>query len=101
MQLRDHPRMVYKGRPIWPPHWSWIDGPNKSASAEGEDGTLRNAQLSHVLRNTIFLTMTTPDGDRFVGSLSFDDEPAADLFFRVFRNHLDHSVQDIAAIDIV
>jgi hypothetical protein len=92
--------MVYKGRPSWPPHWVWIDGVVKN-EVEGEVGTLENVQLSRVVKNTIYLTISTPDGNRYVGSLNLANEHFADTVFQLLRNHLGRSVQSIAEIDIV
>jgi hypothetical protein len=74
MHFRDHPMMVYKGLPIWPPHWIWIVDPDKSQEATDEVGILENAQFSRVLKSTIFLTIATVGGNRYMACLNLDDE---------------------------
>jgi hypothetical protein len=39
MLLRDHPLMLYRGVPNWPPVWSCTDGRNQHP--RGEVGTLK------------------------------------------------------------
>ena len=51
MQVRNHPLMVYTGRPSWPPQWQWISGPKTVESAAGEAGPepVPNADLAAYL----------------------------------------------------
>src|SRR5262245_54860498 len=96
MQLRSHPLM----HPIWPPRWIWISGPDKAEHADGEVGTLENVQFSHVLKSTIFLTIVILDGNRYTGSLNFDDEQFAGKVLSIFRKHRGVSIKYIADLEV-
>jgi hypothetical protein len=101
MQLRNHPHMTCKGRPIWPPHWSWISGPEKTEPIVGEIGILENVQFSRVLTNTLFLTIGIGEGNRFIGQLKFDDERFARRILLLLQSQIGHTIKDIAEIAIV
>ena len=100
MQLRNHPMMSYKGRPSWPPQWTWMAGGDKTELAAGEVGTLEQAQPSRVLGDTLFLTISTPRDNRFTGQLKFDDEHFASRILSVLHSRIGHPIKDIAEIEI-
>jgi hypothetical protein len=100
MQLRHHPFMSHKGRPIWPPHWSWVSGPDHKLKPVGEVGALENVQGSHVLKGALFLTVAMLDGNRYVGSLNFDNEAFAQNVRSLLYDHVGETLQRIAQIDI-
>jgi hypothetical protein len=100
MQLRNHPLMSYKGRPIWPPDWSWISGSDNTSIPAGEVGTLENVQCSHVLESVLFLTIAMLDGNRYVGSLHFNNEAFAQRVLSLLHDHVGETIQQIAEIDI-
>jgi len=101
MQLRNHPMMTFEGRPIWPPHWIWISGPDSRQNPVGEVGALENVRVSRVFKNTLFLTVSMLNGNRYMGSLSFDDVEFARKVFSVFKEHIGQAIKDIAEIEIV
>jgi len=101
MQLRSHLMMSYKGRPSWPPRWSWMSGADKTELAAGEVGTLEQAQLSRILGDTLYLTISTPGGNRFTGQLKLDNEPFASRIFSLLHSRIGHTIKDIAETDIV
>ena len=92
--------MVYRGRRIWPPHWIWISGPDKTESPEGEGGTLENVQLSRALKSSLFLTIRMLDGNRYMGCLNFDDDRFARKVLSILHEHLGQTIKNIAEIDI-
>jgi len=100
MQVRNHPLMVYTGRPSWPPQWQWISGPKTVESAAGEAGTLKRVQKARVLGNTIFITIETASGDRFTGQLKFDNEIFAERILLLLQKHVGQTIKNIAQIEI-
>ena len=100
MQLRSHPMMSCKGRPSWPPQWAWVAGADKTEIAAGEVGTIERVQPSHVLGNTLFLTISTPRGTRFTGQLKFDEERFAGRILSLLHSQIGQPIKDIAEIDI-
>ena len=101
MQLRSHPMMNYRGHPNWPPRqWNWMSGADKTESAVGEAGTLEQAQLSRILADTLFLTISTSRGNRFTGQLKFDDDGFALKVLSLLHEHFGKTIKDIAEIEI-
>jgi hypothetical protein len=101
MQIRHHPRMTYQGRAIWPPVWIWLSGLDKTQPAIGEVGVLTQVQFSRTLQSTLFLTIEIANGSRYVGSLKFDNPHFAEKVRSVLHQHIDYTIKDIAAIDMV
>lgn len=101
MQLRNHPMMVYRGRPNWPPPWTWIAGPDKVVFAVGEVGVLNNAQLSRTLNDTVFLTITLSDGNRYTGHLNFDDADVAMRICLILHENVGRTIEYIGGLEIV
>ena len=94
--------MNYRGHPNWPPRqWNWMSGADKTESAVGEAGTLEQAQLSRILADTLFLTISTSRGNRFTGQLKLDNEPFASRIFSLLHSRIGHTIKDIAETDIV
>ena len=91
--------MTYKGRPIWPPQWIWISGPNNTVPLVGGIGTLENVQFSRVLTNSLFLTIGIGDGNRYMASLNFDDDHFAQRVLLVLHKHVGRTIKYIAEID--
>ena len=100
MQVRNHPMMIFEGRPIWPPHWIWISGPDSRQTPVGEVGMLENVRVSRVFKNTLFLTVSMLDGNRYMGTLSFDNVHFARKVFLVFKEHIRQAIKDIGEIEI-
>src|SRR5439155_16294307 len=100
MQVRNHPLMVYTGRPSWPPQWQWISGSKTVESAAGEAGTPKRVQKARVLGNTIFITIETASGDRFTGQLKFDNEIFAETILLLLQKHVGQTIKNIAQIEI-
>ncbi len=93
--------MNYRGHPNWPPRqWNWMSGADKTESAVGEAGTLEQAQLSRILEDTLFLTISTSRGNRFTGQLKFDDDRFALKVLSFLHEHFGKTIKDIAEIEI-
>jgi len=70
-QLRNHPRMSFRGRRNWPPEW--YPTPSKSGDIEtGEIGTLEEVFQSVLDESRCYLTIRHR-GQVYIGVLRFDD----------------------------
>src|SRR5262245_13921804 len=69
MRLNRHPLMSYRGRPTWPPQWTWLSG-TYNRHPDSEAGVLENVRLSAVNYSFILLTMSC-GRDRYISHLSF------------------------------
>jgi hypothetical protein len=67
---------------------------------EGEVGTLENVRVSRVFKNTLFLTVSMLDGNRYMGTLSFDNVHFARNVFLVSKEHIRQAIKDIGEIEI-
>jgi len=98
MTLRDHPLMTRNsGFPNWPPIWTSarLDG-NKS---RGEIGTLEAAVMSDLVSNKVFL-MIQCEGNRYIGSMAFDDEKFCYEIYALLKSKVGLSIKAIGDIDL-
>jgi len=69
------------GFPNWPPIWT---NPRRDKDSPwGEIGTLNQALMSDLITNKVFLTIQY-EGNRYVGSMAFDDERFCYDIFSLF-----------------
>ena len=99
MQLRNHPKMTFKGQPNWPPVWNQIVGP-RSILPLAEVGVLKEIAFSRTLSDCIYLTIETEPDKLYVGALNFDDAEFAKTVFDRLNRHMNLSLTIILAIDI-
>ena len=100
VQLRDHPLMSCRGRPSWPPAWTWIGG-KKNKNPQGELGILKQVKLSSVepFLNRCFLWMEYEDS-MYLGCLLFDDRFFCERVSTLLEEHCGSSIRDIAGLEI-
>ena len=98
MRLCQHPLMSCRGRPTWPPEWTWVSG-SYDKHPEGEAGVLENVRLSAVNDHFLFLTMSY-GGDRYVAELSFDDSRFCQRVFDLLEQHYSSSIKAIGNLEI-
>jgi hypothetical protein len=92
VQLRDHPLMRCRGRPNWPPAWTWIDG-KENKNPKGELGMLKQVKLSSVepLLNRCFLWMEY-EGSIYLGCLLFDNKFFCERISTLLGEHSGSSI---------
>jgi hypothetical protein len=73
--------MSYRSIPNWPPLWTTTRFENHSRPT-GEVGTLEEAVMTDLFDNKVFLLMRNIDGNRYLGSLLFDDSVFCRQVFR-------------------
>src|ERR687891_2556532 len=74
VRLRDHPKLIHRETPMWPPQWVSLNG-NQTLFATGEDGTLLRVeyrQLDASLPERLVLVMKR-DMETYLGVLLVDD----------------------------
>jgi hypothetical protein len=64
--------MRYRSTPNWPPVWT-TTRLEKQPRPVGEVGTLEEAVMNDLFDNKVFLLMRDNGGNRYLGSLLFDD----------------------------
>jgi len=94
MELRNHPRMMWQGRPNWPPHWKEPYGPDRPLPT-GEVGILQrvdppseNVEIPHWFLD-----------------IRWNGENYFDLGFlkvacETLSNYIGHPISEIASLDI-
>lgn len=99
MKLRDHPLMSYRSIPNWPPVWTTTRFENHPRPT-GEVGTLEEAVVTDLFDNKIFLVMHNIDGNRYLGSLLFDDSAFCRQVYASLKLHRGKLIQDIGDLDL-
>jgi len=72
MLLRDHPLMVYRGVPNWPPTWTWFNGV-ENKHRRGEIGILTAVSFTKVKPANRCLLYISHEESSYMGCLIFDD----------------------------
>lgn len=99
MKFREHPLMIRKsGMPTWPPVWTTVhrdvnDRPN------GEIGTLESAMMHDLFDRKIFMFIRH-DGNRFMGSMHFDDAQFCGQVFIILQFNIGRSIKEIGDLDL-
>jgi hypothetical protein len=99
MLLRDHPLMMYKGNPSWPPGWLWTAGYNNT-HPRGEVGILKAALRSHIQPHDRCFLVMEHCGAEYVGALLLDDAAFCREIFEVLSKHLGNTIQELGDIDL-
>ena len=97
MEVRNHPLMVFKGVPNWPPAWIWTSGP-ANARPKGEIGTLRDIWQSTINPDTCFISIVY-DESTYLGLLLFDDPNFCRRVCESLKAKCGQSVQEIGGLD--
>ena len=100
MQLRNDPRMVWQGRPNWPPEWVGPHGPDNPLP-QGEVGTLSRIECvsSSPTGPHCFVVMNF-NNQEYVGTLNFDEEGFLENIFRTLAAHIGRPLSEIGSLDI-
>jgi hypothetical protein len=98
MHLREHPLMTYRGVSNWPPVWTTTRVENSPRPA-GEVGVLEEALMNDLFDNKIFLVMLH-DGNRYLGSLIFDDISFCHQVFALLKLNRGKRIKDIGDLDL-
>jgi hypothetical protein len=104
MELRDHPKMRWGGRPNWPPNWKGPHGPSNPLPV-GEAGILMKVETG-VVRDE--KTMVVPhcclvmryDNQDYYGTMFFDDGAFLIKLLPLLREHIGSPISKIGSLDI-
>lgn len=98
MELRNHPFMRYRRARNWPPVWS-LTGSQTSTGIAGEIGVLKEVKYDARYNYRCHLYIEH-EGQRFIGTLLFDDSNFCWLIYNVLKSHTRRWIKDIGALDI-
>jgi hypothetical protein len=107
-QLRNHPKMKYRGVPNWPPTFgggAYSSGMRFPSEEELQDGILEEVQKFHpdhpnsAQRDslTVFIEY---QGKKYDGLLYFDDPTFIDLWYEKLKFYIGRSISEISSLDI-
>jgi hypothetical protein len=101
MELRNHAKMTWQGRPNWPPQWSGPYGP-ENPLPKGEVGVLKGVEtrVGSLVGACCLLVMHYNDQDCFA-SLCFDEETFLQKICAIFNGHIGSSISAIGSLDIL
>ena len=100
MELRQHPRMTYKGLPNWPPKWIGPFGPNNPLPS-GEVGILvRVSRMGGMLDTLHCLLAMEWNHQEYFGFLYFDEEDFVQTFIGLAQTHIGRPIAEIGGLDI-
>jgi hypothetical protein len=98
MLLRDHPLMMYRRRPNWPPVWFCTDGYDQHP--KGEVGTLKAILRSDMQPpNRCFLLICHEDSE-YLGCLLFDDQVFCRQVMELLKGHCNRSIAEIGGLHV-
>jgi hypothetical protein len=99
MELRNHPKMTWRGNPSWPPNWKGRHGPHNPLP-RGEVGVLIDVELGTTTPIPhCFLIMRYNDQD-YYGSLFFDDWSFLKQFSEILARNIGLPISAIGSLDI-
>jgi hypothetical protein len=100
MELRNHPKMKWQGRPNWPPQWTGPYGPDNPLP-EGEVGVLTRVEIANPEFKPphCFLEMQYNNQDYFE-SLFFDDEKFLQKLCNILNAYIGEPISAIGSLDI-
>ena len=99
MELRNHPKMTWRGHFNWPPNWSGPHGPHNPLP-QGEVGILVEVEIgAATVIAHCFLIMRYNDQD-YYGSLFFDDSGFLNQFSETLSRHIGLLISEIGSLDI-
>jgi hypothetical protein len=100
MELRKHPRMSYRGRPIWPPEWTGTHGPDNPLP-RGEVGILVQVeQGSSVVKPPHCIVVIEWNEQEYLATLCFEEEAFLHKIVGLLRSCLGRPIAEIGSLDI-
>ena len=100
MQLRNDPRMVWQGRPNWPPEWVGPHGPDNPLP-RGEVGTLKRVEYgSSITTDPHLFVVMAFNNQEYVGTLHFDEERFLENISHTLAAHIGQPLSEIGSLDI-
>src|SRR5215475_11609485 len=100
MKLRDHPLMVYKGVPSWPPAWLRRVHSYDNTHPTGELGILKDVLPSTLPPPKIcFLIIEHCDAE-YIGSLLLSDPVFCREIWTILVQNCGNAMRDIGEIDM-
>lgn len=100
MELRKHPKMIWRGIPSWPPSWN---GPHGSANPlpHGEIGVLTGVKIaSRDLKPPHCVPVVNYNDQDYFAGLFLDDEEFLQSIYIVLNAHIGESIADIGSLNI-
>jgi hypothetical protein len=97
MKLRNHPLMVYRTMPNWPP--IWIEKYAENTTLSGEIGVLSHVGVSSGRRPRCFLHITH-NNKPYVGSLIFDDPAFSAYVTALLKKNINKTIREIGDLDV-
>lgn len=98
VELRDHPSMQYRGERSWPPIWIQ-SGTGGNKTARGELGMLKQLNGDNRSSQKFYLVIEH-EGERYIGTLRFDDAVFGWFISKVLRSHIGWGIEDIGSLDL-
>jgi hypothetical protein len=99
MKLRDHPLMMYRGRPNWPPAWVQTNLDGGEVFRRLEVGILQLVMVHDRFPNKIFLVIKHQD-NRYIGSLLFNDVAFCRQIGDLLDSYIGRSIEEIGDLDV-
>jgi hypothetical protein len=100
-QLRNHPKVKYKGVSSWPPMWAGAYGPKDTFPAP-EDGVLEDVEL--VDRDFIgprrLELLMSHRGLKSSGQIWVDDEKVIPVLYAALKKMIRHPIREIGNLQI-
>src|SRR5215510_10371082 len=98
MLLRDHPLMMYRRLPNWPPVWLCTDGYDQRP--KGEIGILKAVFRSAMQPTNRCFLLIRHEGSEYLGCLLFDDEAFCRQVMELLKGHCNRSIAEIGRINL-
>ena len=101
MELRNHPLVIYRGLPSWPPIWTPANPKSHLKSLRGEIG-----RLEYVLQNKRFkgsnrcFLIIEHEGQPYVGCLFVNDDVFCAQLIAVLQDHAGFTIKEIGDLDL-
>ena len=101
MQLREHPRMSFRGRRNWPPVWLRIGVETKDWYVVlGEIGVLKTVRYNANRPGRIYLIITH-EGAEYIGCLLFEDKDLCEEVAEHLQRCCSMPIEAIGTCDLV
>jgi hypothetical protein len=102
MELRNHPKMTFEGKPNWPPHWIGPYSENHPLP-RGEVGVLREvySKPANIIGRPRCYLVIEYEGQEYFASLLFDDLEFLENLCIVLQWYIDTPISNIGSLDIL
>ena len=98
MLLRDHPLMMYRRCPNWPPFWLCTG--EYDQHPKGEVGTLKAVFRSDWQPPNRCFLLISREGSEYLGCLLFDDQALCRQVMELLKGHCNLSIAEIGGLDV-